>query len=358
MASISIILPLLDVSSDAVLVLTRFQEELQRYSEDTELIVVLPDGREDDGQLGLPSGSASSARRVLCDPGSGFAAAAIAGLNHAQGTILLITSPDSPDAADAIRQFTDPLLRDEADCVLGTRFNAAAGREAAPSLAERLKRLAVRPLVACSDPASRHIALRKDAFRDAGERLDAEHKDVALELIVKCGLKRILEFPVHTNSQQRAQGAAGLTTRFQSLRQLTRLYRHRFPGPVQLLQFLMVGGSGMVIDLACYALLLMVLPVSVARALAIWSAMTWNFFFNRKYTFVEASRDSLLIQYAGFCGSCLVGAVVNWSTSVALLGAAPFFMTHKLAAAVLGIIAGTTFNFVLCRYLVFRTEPS
>jgi dolichol-phosphate mannosyltransferase len=355
MASISIILPVIDAASDAALMLTRLQEQLQQYGEDTELIVVLADGRKD--KFGLPSGPASSARCVFCDPGSGFAAAAFAGLREAHGSILLIIPLESPEAAGAFRQFVEPLLRDEADCVLGTRYGAAGGDGVnRPRLVARWKRLAAHPLAVCTDPASRHIALHKNALRGAQDKLDADQDGVALELIVKCGLSRIVEVPVPGCRQSYGKEQSGLRETLRFTRQLARLYRHRYPGPVQLLQFLMVGGSGMVVDLTCYALLLLVLPVSIARALAIWCAMTWNFFLNRKYTFFESRRDSLVVQYLGFCGSCLVGAVVNWSTSVALVGAITFFMTHKLVAAVLGIIAGTAFNFILCRYLVFRSE--
>ena len=87
---------------------------------------------------------------------------------------------------------------------------------------------------------------------------------------------------------------------------------------------------------------------------AIWIAMTWNFFLNRNFTFSYARRGSLLRQYLGFCGSCLVGAVANWSTSVTLCALNSFFLKNKILAAIAGVAAGMIFNFLLCRLVVFR----
>ena len=69
----------------------------------------------------------------------------------------------------------------------------------------------------------------------------------------------------------------------------------------------------------------------------------------------NARRDAFLRQYVGFCASCLFGAIANWSVSIALI---KYLGVPTLLAAFIGIVAGTVFNFVLCRYFVFRFAPS
>jgi len=81
--------------------------------------------------------------------------------------------------------------------------------------------------------------------------------------------------------------------------------------------------------------------------------MSWNFWLNRKITFFDARRDPLPRQYLMFCLACLVGAAVNWTVSVGLCWAVDFFDQYKLLAALLEVVAGTPFNYLLsCR--IFR----
>jgi len=117
-----------------------------------------------------------------------------------------------------------------------------------------------------------------------------------------------------------------------------------------------VGASGSVIDLIAFSIMLVVLPVPVARALAIWVAMTWNFYWNRRWTFYESREPNVLRQHALFCGACLIGATVSWATSVGLWHLVPFFVKYPIAAALIGIMAGTLFNFVASSRLVFRSH--
>lgn len=137
------------------------------------------------------------------------------------------------------------------------------------------------------------------------------------------------------------------------LRHVKRLFEYRYRDWALFVQFAMVGGSGMLLDLSCFALFLVLFSTEVARGLAIWTAMSWNFMLNRQLTFSYARHGSVLRQYFGYCGSCLIGAIVNWSTSIALCEFQPFFDRNKSVAALVGVAAGTIFNYLLCRHFVF-----
>ena len=103
------------------------------------------------------------------------------------------------------------------------------------------------------------------------------------------------------------------------LRHLKRLYEFRYRELAFFMQFAAVGASGMAIDLVCFLTALTCLPVSLARAVAIWVAMTWNFALNRTVTFAAHRSDEFLQQYARFCASCLLGAFANWGVSLSSL---------------------------------------
>lgn len=121
------------------------------------------------------------------------------------------------------------------------------------------------------------------------------------------------------------------------------------------LQFAAVGLSGMGVDLLSFAFLQGWLPLAVARALAIWGAMTWNYILNRHLTFSRIRSASVGRQYLLFCASCLAGALTNWSISVVLCSRMAFFAQVPLAAAVIGVGAGFFLNYALSCHFVFRS---
>lgn len=119
------------------------------------------------------------------------------------------------------------------------------------------------------------------------------------------------------------------------------------------IQFAVIGGSGAAVDLTSMHLLLAWLPLGPARALAIWFAMTWNFLLNRRLTFAYARRHAIGRQYLLFCLSCLFGAVINWTTSLALLGVLDRSPSEAAAA---GIVLGAVLNYFLCWMVAFGRE--
>ncbi len=124
-----------------------------------------------------------------------------------------------------------------------------------------------------------------------------------------------------------------------------------------LVRFCLVGLTGAVVDLSVYRFLLFLsVPIPAARGLAIWIAMTWNFFLNRNWTF-RGSRDcSRWNQYVKYVSSSALGALISWSASMALTHLVPFFHAHLVLAAVLGIGAGTVTNFLLSSMWVFARK--
>jgi dolichol-phosphate mannosyltransferase len=122
-------------------------------------------------------------------------------------------------------------------------------------------------------------------------------------------------------------------------------------------QFCFVGGTGMVVDLATYALFLaMGVNLMLARASAIWVAMTWNFWLNRRITFSYSRGSGVLQQYVKFVLSCLLGALISWSTAMGLSFGSEFFHERLFLAAIIGIILGTIFNFALSALWVFERK--
>ncbi len=146
-----------------------------------------------------------------------------------------------------------------------------------------------------------------------------------------------------------SRSLAGLVGRLQRL-------ESTYPESARFLRFGAVGGSGVAVDMAITALSSTLLHPDVAYVLGIATAMTWNFFWNRRITFADATPRPLWRQYTGFCASCSIGALVNWTTRTLLRRHVELFARQFVLAVPVGVVAGMAFNYLLCRRFVFQTE--
>ena len=144
---------------------------------------------------------------------------------------------------------------------------------------------------------------------------------------------------------------AGLVERLRGL-------ESRFPELSRFARFGAVGASGVLVDAAATHLAGQSMHSNPAFAIGIATAMTWNFFWNRRVTFADAAPSPLWRQYLGFCASCSLGALISWGTRVLLNRQFPVFEEHLVLAVPFGVVAGMMFNYLLCRRWVFRTATA
>ncbi len=120
-----------------------------------------------------------------------------------------------------------------------------------------------------------------------------------------------------------------------------------------LLQFLLVGASGVAVNLGVFTILLkLAVPIASATAIAIAAAMISNFALNRRFTFSYARHQPIWRQFFGFVAACLIGALISYGTTLLIISHWPHVLPQLAAFA--GIVLGTGFNFIGSRLVVFR----
>jgi putative flippase GtrA len=254
--------------------------------------------------------------------------------------VLLATVPVSEDL---LRRAIEPMLRDDID------ISVVDSRQSAPSVFTR-PRCQVSTEVNALLPEV--IAVRREFYDSCCSVAGAAPS--AIEILSQADGPGQVQF---VRSQEvkpvgRSTMAARLICRITHWKALL---ESRFPGSARLLKFGCVGASGVIVDLSVLALGLQFgVPSGLAAILAIWIAMSWNFVLNRKFTFASPHQGPALQQYRGFCLSCLLGASANWSVRVALLSLGGVFEASPYLVSLVGIIAGTGFNFCLCSRFVFH----
>lgn len=204
------------------------------------------------------------------------------------------------------------------------------------------------------DPLSGCFALRREAWLAVGNRFETGGYKFLLDFLAASKALRVAETPLAF----RARRAGASKLRFNVFWELlvsvaASAMRGRVPR--RWLSFAGVGSLGTAAD----ALLTGVLyhgygaPFMLARALAIFVAMTQNYLLNNSLTFATAQHRGERARLRGWsiyvvCQT--VGALANWSVSVALHSAGLPWPAALLA----GVAAGTALNLASALKIVWR----
>ena len=300
-------------------------------------------------------------RLIIRTDQRGLSSAVLRGFFEAKGRVLVCMDADLSHPPEMLPRMIDMLAKDQAEFIIGSRY-VAGGTTAAKwswfrKLESSVATLMARPFCQVRDPLAGFFALPR-AVLDRAEALNPIGYKIGLELIVKCGCSRIVELPIHFSDRRFGQSKLGLREQMNYLRHLKRLADFKFGAWSQLVQFYIVGASGMVVDLLSYALLLrsgVALPL--ARALAIFVAIGWNFMLNRRVSFSDTRHGrSIFNQYFLWLAVTALGAAISWSVAVGLNLLDKFFAAHVFLSATLGIVAGSLANFTFARYWVFTAR--
>jgi dolichol-phosphate mannosyltransferase len=219
-------------------------------------------------------------------------------------------------------------------------------------LNSRVATLLALPLTTLSDPMSGFFAVRRSTIL-AGRSFNPVGYKILLEVIIKCRCRRVIDVPIHFDNRRFGESKLSFAEELKYIKHLRRLYMYKFGTLTHLVQFLVVGLSGLVVNLGALTLLLRAdVEQKRAVAIAIVVSMIWNFVLNRRFSFSYARDRSIVSQFLGFVAACSVGAVVNYFTTLELWE----LTRYKQLAAMIGVLAGTTFNFVASRFVIFRTK--
>ena len=357
MARVSLILPLAPNSSPCPDRIRRLREGLDGVGYEVEALAV-SDSRTVEGMADARGTWRSLSARI-----PGLAASAVIGLMEARGDLLVVLDPERGYSPDDICRALEPLTSGEADVVVARRGGGGGVRGRLRDLAGAM----IRPWLGASGLRPGLVAMTRSQARAAEGDFSPVGSLFALELLLRTGGRR-LEVPIAGESP----GRPGWLT-LDEIRHLKRLADDRYGNLSRLIQFCLVGASGMVVDLGSYALFQWVfartrlaqlstpllrgpLDLAAAGALAILLGLTWNFSLNRRLTFNYARRGSFIHQYVSYTLSNALGIALSFALRLLLPRHFSFFQQHKLAAALVGIVAATGISFSMSRWVVFRHD--
>ncbi len=353
---LSIIVPTYKEVESLPHLIDRVAKVRDQYGLDIDMLIMDDDSRDGSVEL-IAARPESWVRLIVRTADRGLSAAVLDGLRLAEGDVLVCMDADLSHPPEALPAMLRK-LQEGADFVVGSRY--VEGGTTSDDwgvlrwLNSRVATLMARPLTSVRDPMAGYFALSRATYLGGRDFNPIGYK-IGLELIVKCRCERVVEVPIHFEDRRFGESKLTFTQQLLYLQHLRRLYIFKFGIWSQLMQFLVVGGMGTLVNLAALtALVAVAVPVRWAVALAIWIAMTFNFVLNRRFSFSFARGGSWWSQYLRFVGASSFGAVINYALTLAILNRFPQWLPQL--AALIGIIVATGVNFVASRYLVFRAS--
>ena len=368
---ISLVLRLAPGASLSTARLTEYRELLQSngWFNSIEMIVSGPAGRAQTSELVEEPGTGEGDDGVIyvaAKDGMEWSPMVRAGLRAATGDHVVVLDVGRNYSPRSLAEVLAPVRLGHCDIAV-----AVPEREGGPFWWTRPQAglgMISRLMVGTSDVFSGLFALKRSVWEHAGKS-GALAKGPVLDSLLRRPA-RIMDVKVDVDDQFKARQA-----RFSDLRPLKHALDSRFGNYSRLVQFCMVGASGMVVDLTFYALFQWLFSFSVlgtlkspvffggtwqlavAAGLAIGIALVWNFTLNRRLTFNDARGGSLTRQFLTYALSNALAIALSFSLRLYLPSRVDFFARHRLAAAVVGIVTATAISFTMARWLVFARRP-
>ena len=258
-ARISIIVPALNEAENLPPLVERIDAALAGRS--YEIIIV-----DDDSRDATPVVCAELAKRfpvtliVRREPNDGLSGAVLEGMSRASGEIFVVMDADLQHPPEKLPELIAPLERDEADFVLGSRYVKGGSTETEWGLFRKINSWAAtvlaRPFAGkVTDPMSGFFALRRETYCGATRLTPLGYK-IALELICKCRVQRVVEIPIHFAMRQRGESKLTIKQQFKYLEHLSRLYDYTFPRASPISKFSIATISGWFVAFAAYVVIL------------------------------------------------------------------------------------------------------
>jgi dolichol-phosphate mannosyltransferase len=354
--TVSIILPTYNEFENMKVIIPRLYELFINENINGEIIVIDDNSPDGTGDIVDELSKKFPVRVFVRKNERGIATAVMKGFELAIGEIIVVMDADLSHPIDKIPDMINPIIENRCDATVGTRYMEGGGKEKWPLIREIISKGAgflARGVTTLSDPTSGFLAIRKSMVETA--KLDPIGWKIVLEVIVKAN-PRIIEIPIIFTDRLKGKSKLTFKVYLEYLRHLWQLYRYKYPIINQFIKFSLVGLSGLIID----TIILMGLVEHLsfdprfASIFAFSGALSWNYLFNRIWTFKGGEMINIVYSYLSFAIICLVGLLIRIGTMHILIENAGMGKGRwYICASIIGISLATISNFLGSKYFAF-----
>jgi dolichol-phosphate mannosyltransferase len=354
--TIDVIVPTFQEAGNIPLLIERL-DELKRTSGEQLQLTIVDDNSRDGTAEAVERLHLPWVRLIVRTSDRGLSSAVLEGLRSTTGEIIIVMDADLSHPPEAIPAMLAELDKG-CDFVVGSRYVDGGATQDDWGLFRwlnsRVATLFARPFTSIKDPMSGYFGLRRTTFCNA-DALNPVGYKIGLELLVKCRCNRVGEVPIAFANRIHGESKLSLREQLRYLRHIRRLFMYRYGTWSEVMQFTVVGASGVFVNLAAVTLLLRLgtnASLSIAGGIAV--SICTNFYLNRRFTFQHSQHGPMPTQFLSYVLSVSFGSLVNYLIALGLLKLMPQLAPQL--AALGGIAAATVVNFIALKYIVFKRK--
>lgn len=194
--SISIIVPTYNEKGNIEKLIPEIFASCKGLNAKVEVIVADDKSPDGTGKLAEELAKRHNVKVLHRSEKKGLAAAVIHGFSESKSQIIGVMDADLSHPPHILPKLIRPLLNNEAELVIGSRYIKGGGVEVWPihrRMTSKLATLMAWPLTKVHDPMSGLFFLKRSALE--GTKLNAKGYKIGLEVLVKGNYKKVLEIP-------------------------------------------------------------------------------------------------------------------------------------------------------------------
>jgi dolichol-phosphate mannosyltransferase len=351
---VSIIIPTYNEKENLPNLVEMIFIELHKNDLEGEVVVVDDDSPDGTGKIADHLKKKYNLKVLHRKDKRGLSSAVLDGFEIADGDIIGVMDADFSHPPERIPELVEPIKKRKADMAIGSRYipggdiiNWTIKRK----IVSRGATLIARPLTKIKDPMSGFFFFKKEVIE--GVDLSPKGYKICLEIIVKGNHKKVIEIPYTFRDREIGKSKLNLKEYLNYLFHVQGLYSYKCSTRYQFTKFCIVGGIGMLINLAIlyalveYAGLWYILAASIAFVIAVINNFVWNKF----WTFNDVNIKGVGKQFTKFFVISVISLGINLAVLYALV---EYMFTWYMLAQIIAIVFATGSNFIGNKFWTFK----
>jgi dolichol-phosphate mannosyltransferase len=314
---------------------------------------------EEDGRI-------SMIHRASAEQDGGLSTAVATGMDAVanESEYTCVMDADLQHPPEKVRELLEKARSTDADVVVASRYargGSYAGlprpvRKAISVGSKYLARIVFKEARKTSDPMTGFFLVRNEAI--SGIQFRPTGFKILLEILVCAPELRVAEVPLNFQARNAGVSKASLRQGLEYLAHIISLFWY-VPSAGRFWKFALVGASGVLVNLLTLIVLVEYFDAvpTVAWIIAVGVSILSNFLLNNAFTWRDvrhSSRIHFLLRGALAYPVAIIALGANFAVYYPLIKYFSADFPYYAIAAFLGIVAGTSANFILSSRFVFR----
>lgn len=351
--------------------IARLVSELRENLSDLEYRIVFVDDSTDEtpekvGELGDQYGRIDLIHRESPERRGGLSTAVTAGMDAVAGesAYTCVMDADLQHPPEKVREMLDTARESGADVVVGSRYAEGGSytgfsglpRQAVSVGSKYLARVVFREARKTTDPMTGFFLVRNESI--SGLQFRPTGFKVLLEILVCAPELKVVEVPFDFQARNAGVSKANVNQGLEYLTHILSLFWY-VPSAGRFWKFALVGASGVLVNMLTLIFLAEYVDAHkvIAWMFAVGLSILTNFLLNNAFTWRDvrhSSRIHFLLRGALAYPVAILGIGANFAVYYPLLKYVSDAFPYYAIFAFLGVVAGTSINFILSSRLVFR----